>query len=136
MLCLLYCTYCILNGMHSAQNAHCILFISHHIALCCVCVTWCVSTTASAVCYVSLVSCLHYCQRSVLSKSCLFCVCITASVVYYVSPVVSLHYCQRRMLLLSTTSAVCCVGATISPLFKFIFNLFYYFYPFPLVGSE
>ena len=132
---------------------------------CAVYVLYCVYTTASAgyrVCK-SHTACVHYCQRSVLGKSCFvhallpvqcatrvlfLCVCTTASAVCGLSPVLCMHYCQcsvllsvvflclpycqRSVLLLSTTSAVCHVGATISPLFfNIIFNFFYYFLPIP-----
>ena len=83
---------------------------------CAVYVLYCIYTTARAGYHVykSHTACVHYCQRSVLGKSCfvhallpvqcatwvLFfvCVCTTASAVCGVNPVLCMHYCQHSVL--------------------------------------
>ena len=125
----------------------------------CVWVLYCVCTTASIVCcvckscvlfallpvqsvvHVSPVLRLHYCQRS---KSYVVLALLPAQCAVSVSPVLCLHYCQHSVLCMQVLCCVCsmycqgsfpCRGYDNSS-YYFYFAIFYYFYPFPLVGSR
>ena len=117
-----------------AQYAMYVLFVLHYWQRRVLCVSCLCRTTASAGCYICLVcvallpvqcAAVEHCQRSVPPLNTASAVCVPR----WTLPVqcVAVEHCQCSVPLLNTASAVSRVGATISPLFIFIFTLFIIF---------